>query len=237
MDIGEIVGDAVRYPSQDWKKVLIFGVMFLLSFLIIPAFIAMGYFLRTLKASIAGSDELPEFEEWGEMIVDGIKVFIVQLVYFIVPAIIIFAGMWTSIAAMQGLAADPSALAFGVLCVTAIIGIILAIILGLIATIALANMAYYNSELGAAFRFGEILEKINQIGWTDYIIWYIVMIIIGVVIGVIASILGIIPILGWLILVLVVYPYTYLLYARALALLFISDGTSTVIPQESAPSE
>jgi len=236
MDIGEIVGDAARYPSQDWKKILIFGVMILFSFLIIPAFIAMGYFLRALKASIAGSGELPEFEEWGEMIVDGIKVFIVQLVYFIVPAIIIFAGMWASIAAMQNFAADPSALTLG-LGGTAIIGVILAIILGLIATIALANMAYYNSELGAAFRFSEILEKINQIGWTDYIIWYIVMIIIAVVIGVIASILGIIPILGWLILVLVMYPYTYLLYARALALLFISDGTSTVIPQESAPLE
>jgi len=63
------------------------------------------------------------------------------------------------------------------------------------------------------------------------------MIIIAVVIGVIASILDNIPILGWLIITLVVYPYTYLLYARALALLFISDGTSTVIPQESALSE
>jgi len=161
------------------------------------------------------------------MIVDGIKVFIVQLVYFIVPVIIIFVGMWILIPAMQGFGAD---LSFGVLGVT-IIGIILAIILGLIATIALANMAYYDSELGASFRFGEILEKISRIGWIDYIFWYIVMIIIAVVIGVIAGILVFIPILGWLIISLVLYPYTFLLQARALALLFLSDGTSTVTAQ------
>jgi len=27
MDIGEIVNDAIRYPSSDWKKVIILGVL------------------------------------------------------------------------------------------------------------------------------------------------------------------------------------------------------------------
>jgi hypothetical protein len=45
------------------------------------------------------------------------------------------------------------------------------------------------------------------------------MIVVGVVIGIIASILGIIPILGWLIILLIVYPYAAMLYARSLGLL------------------
>lgn len=226
MDIGEIISDSLSYPSQDWKKVLIFGILFLISFLIIPAFLVMGYFFRVLKGSIAGFDELPDFDEWGEMFIDGLKIFVVQFVYFLIPAIVILIGVWASIASMSvtdaGSMTNPG-LVFGLMGGTAIIGIILAIILGLIASIAIANMALNNGEFGAAFRFSEILEKIAMIGWGKYIVWYIVMIIIGLIGGVIAGILNIIPFIGTIIALLVVYPYLYMFSARSLALLFGSS--------------
>jgi hypothetical protein len=226
MDIGEIISDSLSYPSQNWKNVLILGILFLISFLIIPAFLVMGYFFRVLKGSIAGFDELPDFDEWGEMLIDGLKIFVVQFVYFLIPAIIILIGVWASIASISvtdaGNLANPG-LVFGLMGVTAIIGIILAIILGLIASIAIANMALNNGEIGAAFRFSEILEKIAMIGWGKYIVWYIVMIIIGLIGGVIAGILNIIPFIGTIIALLVVYPYLYMFSARSLALLFGSS--------------
>ena len=42
MDVGEIISDAIRYPSSDWKKIIILGVI-----LIIPIvdFIGLGYIL------------------------------------------------------------------------------------------------------------------------------------------------------------------------------------------------
>ncbi|MCK9151512.1 DUF4013 domain-containing protein [Methanobacterium alcaliphilum] len=220
MDIGEIVNDAIRYPSSDWKKVVILGLLFLVSFLIVPIFLVMGYTFRALKASIAGADELPEFDEWGDMFVDGLKVFVVQFVYFLIPALIILVGSWASIAAMAGTGmTDPTA-AFGLLGGTMIIGAIVAIILGLIATIAIANMAYYDSELGAAFRFSEILEVISKIGWVDYIIWYVVVMIIAMIIAFIGGLIQIIPILGFIITLIVIYPYMNLFVYRALALLY-----------------
>jgi len=226
MDIGEIISDSLSYPSQDWKKVLILGILFLISFLIIPAFLVMGYFFRVLKGSIAGFDELPDFDEWGEMLIDGLKIFVVQFVYFLIPAIIILIGVWASIASISvteaGNLTNPG-LVFGLMGGTAIIGIILAIILGLIASIAIANMALNNGEFGAAFRFSEILEKIAMIGWGKYIVWYIVMIIIGLIGGFIAGILNIIPFIGTIIALLVVYPYLYMFSARSLALLFGSS--------------
>jgi hypothetical protein len=226
MDIGEIISDSLSYPSQDWKKVLILGFLFLISFLIIPAFLVMGYFFRVLKGSIAGFDELPDFDEWGEMLIDGLKIFVVQFVYFLIPTIIILIGVWASIASISvteaGNLTNPG-LVFGLMGGTAIIGIILAIILGLIASIAIANMALNNGEFGAAFRFSEILEKIAMIGWGKYIVWYIVMIIIGLIGGFIAGILNIIPFIGTIIALLVVYPYLYMFSARSLALLFGSS--------------
>ena len=56
--------------------------------------------LESLKWSIADVNELPDFNEWGEMFFDGIKVFLVQLAYFIVPSIIIFASIWVSIGSL-----------------------------------------------------------------------------------------------------------------------------------------
>ncbi len=227
MDIGEIVSDSIKYPLSDLKKVLILGFMFLISFLIVPIFLVMGYGFRALKASIAGAEELPEYDEWGEMFVDGLKVFVVQFVYFLIPALIIIIGSWASIAALAaasttGTMTDPTAF-IGIISGTVLIGGIVAIILGLIATIALANMAYNDSELGAAFRFGEIMNIISQIGWVDYIIWYVVIIIISMIIGIISGVIQIIPIIGTLVAILVIVPYAQLFFYRALALLYAYD--------------
>lgn len=227
MDIGEIVSDSIKYPLSDLKKVLILGFMFLISFLIVPIFLVMGYGFRALKASIAGAEELPEYDEWGEMFVDGLKVFVVQFVYFLIPALIIIIGSWASIAALAaasttGTMTDPTAF-IGIISGTVLIGGIVAIILGLIATIALANMAYNDSEIGAAFRFGEIMNIISQIGWVDYIIWYVVIIIISMIIGIISGVIQIIPIIGTLVAILVIVPYAQLFFYRALALLYAYD--------------
>lgn len=61
MDIGEIISDSLRYPSSDWTKVIILGVIFIASIVIVPIFLAMGYLFRIIKATFAGIDELPEF--------------------------------------------------------------------------------------------------------------------------------------------------------------------------------
>jgi len=229
MDIGYLTSDAMKYPSQDWKKVIILGILILTSFLIIPAFLAMGYVFRALKWSVAGVSQLPEFDEWGEMFTDGLKIFVVELVYFIVPFLIIFLSIWASISSLVALGASgdnilPATIfsAFGLMGGLLVMGLIIAVICGVFFTIGIANMAYYNSDIGAAFRFREILDTITAIGWVDYIIWYIMMIILGTIMGAIAGVLGFIPILGWILIIFALYPYLYLLYARALGLLFIS---------------
>ncbi|NYB51898.1 MAG: DUF4013 domain-containing protein [Methanobacteriaceae archaeon] len=226
MDIGYLTSDAMKYPLTDWKKVIILGILFFASFLIVPAFLAMGYAFRSLKWSIADVHELPDFDEWSEMFFDGLRVFLVQLAYFLVPFIIIFAGLWASINSIltlqsSGSVLDPGA-ALSLMGGLFILGSIFAVVSGVFFTIALANMAYYDGEISAAFRFKELLNMITSIGWVDYIIWYVMMILIGLGVGFLATILVFIPILGWALIILVIYPYLYLLYARALGLLFIS---------------
>jgi hypothetical protein len=232
MDVGNVMTDSLKYPSSNWKKVLILGVMILFSFLIIPLFIALGYFVRILKASLAGLEDLPEFDEWVDMIVDGIKVFLVGIIYSL-PAIVITAvsmiaiwGSLSSIAAMQGMGTTVSpTTALGMFTGIGLVGILIAILYMLIITpilyVAIANMAY-NEELGSAFRFSEIFGLISQIGWVDLIVWYVVVILIGFVVSFIGGIIGIIPIIGGIIAALTVYPYYNIFLSRAIAWLYAS---------------
>ena len=66
--------------------------------------------------------------------------------------------------------------------------IIVALIVGLIEIIGIVNMAYYDGDLGAAFRFSDILNYIATIGWGKYIITYIIIALIGMVITLVAMI-------------------------------------------------
>ncbi len=220
MDIGDIISDSIKYPSSSWGKVLILGIIMIASVLIVPIFLVYGYMFRIIKATLAGLDELPEFDEIGEMFVDGLKVFVVAIVYaipvYIIAAILglIIGGSTTS----TSISMDPTmvwALFFGYL-----LYIIIAVIIGLIEVIAIANMAYYNGDLGAAFRFSEILDYIARIGWGKYIATYIVIAIVAFI-GFFIGILTFFILIGIILLPLIIAPYIAMFGSRAIALLFI----------------
>jgi hypothetical protein len=220
MDVKEIISDAIRYPSSDWKKVLIEGVLLILNLTVILAF-GTGYTLRVTKSTLAGYDEPPEFDDWGGMLIDGFKIYIVEVVYFIIPFIIIFVGALGLVTAVaSGIIISPST--YLELVLTVITGIILIIIFGVFGAIAIANMAFYD-DLKAAFKFGEILERISRIGWGKYIVWYIITIIIMIVVGIVGDILRLIPYLGFIIALLVVYSYLFMYSGRSVALIFKSS--------------
>jgi hypothetical protein len=219
MDVKEIIIDAIRYPSSDWKKVLIEGVLLILNITVILAF-GTGYTLRVLKSTLAGYDQPPEFDDWGGMLIDGFKVYIVEVAYLIIPFIIIFVGAVALItAAITG--SIISATVYFELILTVIVGIILLIVFSLFGTIAIANMAFYD-KLSAAFKFSEILKRISNIGWGKYILWYIITILITIAAGIIADILRIIPYIGFIIALLVVYSYVFMYSGRSVALIFKS---------------
>ena len=227
MDIGDIISDAIKYPMENWSKIIILGVI-----LIIPIvnFIGLGYLFRIIKATFAGIDETPDFDEVGELFIDGLKILIVGIVYFIpvaIIAIIIGALLSLSPATTTGTVTgfDMFSLALGYS-----IYIIVAIIVGLIEVMAIANMALYEGELGAAFKFSEVTDRIAMIGWGKYIGWYIIMVLLGAVAYAIAFGISYITFgIGIIVGILLIYPYFAMFGARSLALLFASseDYSST----------
>lgn len=223
MDIGEIVSDSLKYPSSNWGKVLILGVLMIASILIVPIFLVYGYIFRIIKATLAGVDELPDFDEIGDMFVDGLKIFVIAIVYAIpvyIIALILNLIIGASMTVTTSTSLDP--MMFWGLIAGNIVFLIVALIIGLIEVIAIANMAYNDGELGAAFRFSDILNIIANIGWGKYIAIYIVIAIIGAI-GFFIGILTMFILIGFLLLPLVIAPYIAMFGSRAIGLLVESS--------------
>ncbi len=229
MNINRNIIDSLQYPFKEWVKIILLGII-----LIIPIvnFIGLGYYLRIIKYSLAGLDELPDFEGIVELFIDGIKILIVGIIYSIIPLIfyaisVAFArsATVTSPVTSSSVFSNYLPALTGISSIFLIIAIIFALIISIIAYMGIVNMVLYDNEITAALRYHEILYRISVIGWVKYILWWIVLMIILTVTGFIISIVGGILlyfVLGLLVL-LVGYSYLLIFQARSSALIFLSN--------------
>lgn len=186
----DIYKDALEYSAKDWKILVILGVVCLFSFLLLPAFLIVGYNYRVInnavRGIINGRDPLPEFDDLIEMFIDGVKVVIVQIAYLLVPFIIfmIFAAI---AGAISGVASSA------IMLIGCLITFVLFVVAELMIQMGICHMAYNDGAFSKAFAISEIKEVIDEIGWFECIITYVGLIIITLVISfVVTAIIGII---------------------------------------------
>lgn len=195
----DIYKDALEYSFQDGVTLLKLGLMFLLSFLIIPSFLIYGYSYRVMgiatKGMINGGEKLPYFDDAISMFVDGIKVFIVQFLYMLIPIVVGFVFIFTGI----GISGTNNAVGGAVLVIVVIFAIVLALFCYLFSSIAVAHMAANDGSMSAAFDVKAIFNIMKSIGWLRLVAFYIglliimfvIIIVVGFIIGLIAAVLGI----------------------------------------------
>ena len=109
MNLREIIMDAIKYPINDTRKFLIFCALIILMSLstvlpsyglkdgtlsiilslvtLIVSFIVLGYLIEVLKGGTEGVDTLPDFDYVKHFVI-GIKALILDIIYFIIPAVI-----------------------------------------------------------------------------------------------------------------------------------------------------
>ena len=186
----DIYKDALEYSAKDWKILVILGVVCLFSFLLLPAFLIVGYNYRVINTAVRGiingRDPLPEFDDLIEMFIDGVKVVIIQIAYLLVPFIIfmIFAAV---AGAISGVASSA------IMLIGCLITFVLFVVAELMTQMGICHMAYNEGAFSKAFAISEIKEVIDEIGWFECIITYVGLIIITLVISfVVMAIIGLI---------------------------------------------
>jgi hypothetical protein len=200
MDYGNMISDAFEYTREAlvgrWMRWVLLTIV---SIIPIVNFISIGYMMEIYR----GTKPAPELENWGTLFVDGLKFFIVTLIYMIPVLVIIaiFGGFGVLGLIASGDASGNSALAAGALASLMgglVLALIVAVIIGIFATIGLIRFARMGS-FGEAFNFSAILETIRRIGWVHYIIALVILSIAVAIIEVVLGIIMIIPVLGWII--------------------------------------
>ena len=184
-----MLGDSFEYTKEalmgKWIKWIL---------LIIP-FMSPGYTLQIYK----GTKPAPEIKDWVATFINGIKVFIIALIYML-PIIIVGLILLTPLF-VAAISQNNSAISTAI--GSALLGIGICLILLMIVTIMLpiALIRFARTEsFGQAFNFSAIFAKIGTIGWGSYIFaWialFVAIFIYGIILGIITFIVSLIPVIG-----------------------------------------
>lgn len=271
MDVIEIIKDAFIFPSKNMGILLIYvilsilvaffstmGILVYILGIVVPecfmwgglavilsmliGWVMSGYLISVVKSGIDLDDKVPEFD-WWENFITGFYSFVVSIVYFIIPALIVaVVGFMTNVygnimlvyheiikQTVTVYAGNSSVVAFDAiahalvnlvfsLVVTMTVALILFVIFSFIQAMAEARLANTGS-LGEALNVYEAAKDIKRIGIGKVVILIVlVILVICVVQMILSAIFNVVPILS--ILSIIIIPYLVFFAQRAVGLLY-----------------
>ena len=179
---------AIKRPVQDIKKLLIGSVI---SIIPVITFLASGYAVKTAKNTMNGNNDLPEWENWGNLFIVGLVVMVIGFIYSIPGTILILVGAGSILMGLIGGNAglvDMSSVLAGGGVITLVGGLFLLVAMFLL---PMAIMRYVDkNDISAAFGFGDVLRK----AFTGRYI--VALIIVCIYTFLVVGLLSFIPVVG-----------------------------------------
>lgn len=170
-----MIGDAINYPTQhdDWLEIILIGgalgIASIIPFIgLIGSLLLAGYYVRVLRSAAKDEKTPPVFDEWAELLVDGLKYVGIALTYVLIPSII-------------------ATLLLSILGLDSLVGLLIAFLIVLVAMYllpaALTNFALTDS-VDNAFDLGTVTDAAFT---GEYFIAIVLTVLIGSVLGSIGS--------------------------------------------------
>lgn len=185
------------FEDQDWvKKIGIAGLLLIVP--ILGGLVVSGWALEITRRVIHRETEvLPDWSNFGDYLVKGLMLFVVGFVYAL-PIILVSACQQGGILFLQnnGDETTTSIIAALSICLSCVM-ILYSIVLGFVLPAAYARLAV-TGQLGAAFRFGEVIGLVRAAPAA-----YLMVLLGEVIAGFIGSLGLILCIIG------VVFTYAY----------------------------
>lgn len=188
MSIGlfENVGNSLQFAFDNTAKKLLRWIGLSVVFYVpILQFLAIGIFMKVYRG------EEPDFSNAGKSFIQGLLLFIAQLVYALIPCLIIILSALFSASESLG----------AITVVGLIVGIVLAVILGFIMIPMQVNFARKQS-FGAAFDFNTIFGMIGKLGLAKFILAWLLYVLVIFAASIVIGLFSAIPVVGAVILLL-----------------------------------
>jgi hypothetical protein len=228
---------ALTFVTDDprWKeKVAIGAALALLSGLIVPAIIIIGYTLRLTQNMRKGELlPLPEWDDWSGDLVRGFKLFVVYLIWAL-PLILVAIPM-----TVGGIMADSDGFAqtlgvtivVGAVCLTAIYGIFVTLM-----TPGFVLWFARDEEIRSGLQLSEIFEW-TRVHLVDVILFMLAYIVASFVISMVAGIAGVLLcIVGLIVTIPVATFITYVYQFNLLGQIAYKDSSGRAYYQPVMPS-
>ena len=200
--------ESVKRPFTDIGK-LVLGIV--ISIIPIVNFMFSGYLLNVAKSAMKKDMDLPKWENWGTLFVEGLLAFVIGIIYML-PVVVILGGLL-----LVGGLSVPGLITGGMLGMAGVMAglgiylavlVIIALVLGFLSTVALLTYAE-TRDFSSAFAFRDIIKKAFT---GTYIVGFIITMVI---VGVIAFIIGLIPFIGQFLSTFIVGTIAYTALAQA----------------------
>jgi hypothetical protein len=198
------IGRAIQHPfeDRDWATKLLIGAG--INLVPVLNFALWGYALDALRNTARREDvPLPTWQQLGDQFIEGLKLFVVQLVYSLpIIAVSLVATIGTAgfaVMADSGSYGSGTPEAFGLglsavwLCITCV-ALVYGLALGFITPALYIQLARTRS-IAACFRLGEIWAMVQR-NFADYALILVLGIGLGLAISVVFTVLAIIPFVG-----------------------------------------
>lgn len=179
--------DGLGYPLRDdWVgRIVIGGLLGLLSVFVIPTFVVFGYLVRVLERTVADDDVPPVFDDWGDLLAKGVVATLIALAYSIVPVVAYVLLVTVVVGVGSGIGGDLGAL-------VGLTGALLAVaflpVLFLIYYAVPAALTAYAARGEVSVAFDVELLKPTLLS-VDYLLAVLLPIVIGVVVFLVSLVL------------------------------------------------
>lgn len=195
------VGKAFTFVMEDdeWlSKLGIGAIISLLSFLIFPVFLLAGYLVAVTRNVRKGMDRpLPRWDDWGQMFMDGLYLFLAQLIYSSPFWILLCAAIALTIGG-SGLSEVNADAMMAVIATAWVIVSCLMLLLSialLLISPALVIQYVRHGQFGAMFRIAEVLSIARQNAGA-IVVTALALLAFSLALTAVVTVLNIIPCLG-----------------------------------------
>lgn len=171
---------AAQIPSTNWYYVIILGIIAL-----VVGILATGYDFRVIKKAINSENTLPKFNNFISMFIEGLKIIVVEIIYAILPIILLSIG-FTIIGLGNG-GSNATLLSIG--SIVCILGFLFTIFMVLVQLMAVNHMIANDGKISYAFKFKDVVKIIGKVSWIRYIGALFMLVIISIIIGFAANII------------------------------------------------
>ena len=188
-------GRAVKMPFQDYKKLGILGLMYVIPVVnIVTSFFATGYGFKMAESSMKKKFSLPEWEDWGGLFLKGLLGAIISIIFMLPAMIVAFVGIGSSLFSMMAVGNFYPTIMFQS-----------------IYLLPAALMFFLKEDsFASAFNFSGIFKKVFT---GDYFVAWIGLVVYAIVVGIVAGIIS------GLLAVTVVLPLVIMALVQAIVLI------------------